>query len=138
IFIIKRDPFRAVRRGRQIFQRKFTRAQGQGPRTNDGVSVPLDPTGAGLVADPSPIAGLADSCAGCHGRPRGSAGHGGDVFTRPDSRDAPHLFGLGLQEMLADEITTDLRAIRTAALAAARTTNVPQTRALTSKGISYG
>ena len=34
------------------------------------------------------------------------------MFTRPDSRDAPHLFGLGLQEMLADEITTDLRAIR--------------------------
>ena len=32
--------------------------------------------------------------------------------TRPDSRDAPHLFGLGLKEMLADEITTDLRAIR--------------------------
>ena len=40
-------------------------------------------------------AGLADSCAACHGRPRGSAGAGGDVATRPDSRDAPHLFGLG-------------------------------------------
>jgi hypothetical protein len=53
-----------------------------------------------------------DSCAGCHGRPRGSAGFGGDVFTRPDSRDAPHLFGLGLQEQLGDEITKKLRAIR--------------------------
>ena len=31
LFIINRDPFRSVRRGRQIFQRKFTRAQGQGP-----------------------------------------------------------------------------------------------------------
>ena len=57
-------------------------------------------------------------CAGCHGRPRGSAGHGGDVFTRPDSRDAPHLFGLGLQEMLGDEITADLRGDPRAALAA--------------------
>ena len=37
IFIINRDPFRAIRRGRQIFQRKFTVAQGFGPRTNDGV-----------------------------------------------------------------------------------------------------
>ena len=55
-------------------------------------------------------AGLADSCAGCHGRPRGSAGHGGNTYTRPDSRDARHLFGAGLQEMLADEITTELRA----------------------------
>ena len=65
-------------------------------------------------------AGLADSCAACHGRPRGSAGFGGDVVTRPDSRDAPHLFGLGLKEMLADEITADLRAIRAAALDAGR------------------
>jgi hypothetical protein len=32
-----------------------------------------------------------DSCAACHGRPRGAAGFGGDVVTRPDSRDAPHL-----------------------------------------------
>src|SRR6185369_15211170 len=30
-FIIARDPFRAIRRGRQLFQRKFLRAQGQGP-----------------------------------------------------------------------------------------------------------
>ena len=28
------------------------------------------------------VAGLADSCAACHGRPRGSAGFGGDVFTQ--------------------------------------------------------
>lgn len=57
-------------------------------------------------------AGMADSCAACHGRPRGAAGFGGDVATFPDSRDAPHLFGLGLVEMLADEMTTDLRAQR--------------------------
>lgn len=35
-----------------------------------------------------------------------------DVVTRPTNRDAPHLFGLGLQEMLADEITAKLRGIR--------------------------
>src|SRR5262249_11186486 len=79
-----------------------------------------------------------DSCAACHGRPRGAAGFGGDVATRPDSRDAPHLFGLGLKEMLADEITSDLRAIRTAALAEASRVHGPVERALSSKGISYG
>src|SRR6266446_8605519 len=106
LFIIARDPFRSIRRGRQIFQRKFTRAQGQGPLTGDG---------AGNIAlDASIGAGLADSCAACHGRPRGSAGSGGDVATRPDSRDSPHLFGIGLREMLADEITADLRGIRDA------------------------
>src|SRR5262245_18396318 len=101
-YIIARDPFRSIRRGRQLFQRKFTLDQGLGPRAGDG----RGPVNTNLAIG----AGLADSCAACHGRPRGSAGFGGDVATRPDSRDAPHLFGLGLKEMLADEITADLRA----------------------------
>jgi len=129
-FIISRDPARAIRRGRQIFQRKFTVAQGNGPTTNDGIGS----TGADL----SRSAGFADSCAACHGRPRGSAGFGGDVATRPDSRDAPHLFGLGLQEMLADEITQELRTIRAEAVTIAQLINVPVTRTLASKGISFG
>ena len=128
--VIAFDPFRAIRRGRQLFQRKFTRLDGQGPGLGDGFG--------NVDVDLTIGAGLADSCAACHGRPRGSAGFGGDVATRPDSRDAPHLFGLGLKEMLADEITTDLRAIRTAALAEASRIHAPVIRSLTSKGISYG
>jgi Di-haem oxidoreductase, putative peroxidase len=130
LFIIQRDPFRAIRRGRQVFQRKFTVAQGAGPRRDDGVG--------DIGTLPALGAGLADSCAGCHGRPRGSAGSGGNVFTRPESRDAPHLFGVGLKEMLADEITTDLRAVRAQALDLARRQGSPVTRPLTSKGIDYG
>ena len=130
IFIIRRDPFRSIRRGRQLFQRKFTRAQGQGPNVGDGVG--------NLNTDGAIGAGLADSCALCHGRPRGSAGVGGNVATRPDSRDAPHLFGLGLREMLADEITTDLRNIRQRAIVLARELGQEVTLALTSKGINYG
>jgi Di-haem oxidoreductase, putative peroxidase len=129
-FIIARDPFRAVRRGRQIFQRKFTRAQGQGPLTQD-VGGDIETT---LIIG----AGLADSCAACHGRPRGSAGSGGDVVTRPDSRDAPHLFGLGLKEMLADEITDDLRDIREDVKRDADRENRTITRSLNSKGINFG
>ncbi len=130
LYIINRDPFRAIRRGRQLFQRKFTRAQGQGPGVGDG---------AGNINTTLTIgAGLADSCAACHGRPRGSAGFGGDVVTRPDSRGAPHLFGLGLKEMLADEITADLRGIKAAALSHARVRGRSVTKELTSKGISYG
>jgi len=130
MFIINRDPYRSIRRGRQIFQRKFTRAQGQGPNNSDGVGDVNTVAGIG--------AGLSDSCASCHGRPRGSAGAGGDVATRPDSRDAPHLFGLGLKEMLADEITHDLRAIRASASAIAKSSGRSVSAALTSKGISYG
>ncbi len=129
MYIIKRDPFRAIRRGRQLFQRKFTRAEGQGPRILDGIGP--------ITANPGLGAGLADSCAACHGRPRGAAGFGGDVATRPDSRDTPHLFGLGLKEMLADEITHDLRAIRDQAIAQSESKGMV-TLPLTSKGINYG
>ena len=54
-FVIARDPFRAIRRGRQLFQRKFTAAQGLGPRTDDGVG--------NIETDASHGAGLSDSCA---------------------------------------------------------------------------
>lgn len=129
-FIIARDPFRSIRRGRQLFQRKFNRAEGQGPVMNDG----LGDVNSNLAIG----AGLSDSCASCHGRPRGAGGAGGDVATRPDSRDAPHLFGLGLKEMLADEITADLRAIKTQAVSDAVDHHQSVTRQLISKGISYG
>ena len=66
LFIIHRDPARAISRGRQIFQRKFTRVQGQGPLTGDG--------SGDIHKDLIIGAGLADSCAACHGRPKGSAG----------------------------------------------------------------
>jgi hypothetical protein len=130
-YLIKRDPARAIRRGRQVFQRKFTEEQGLGPRVN--------PSGTGNIATQIALgAGLVDSCAGCHGRPRGGAGDGGDVVTRPDSRDAPHLYGLGLVEMLGDEITHDLRTIRSQALIAAKLSREPVRRPLRSKGIGYG
>ena len=130
IFIINRDPYRSVRRGRQLFQRKFTRSQGQGPNEGDG--------SGDINSDNAIGAGLSDSCASCHGRPRGSAGVGGNVDTRPDSRDTGHLFGLGLKEMLADEITTDLRGIRDLAIAQAEQRHHAVTKKLLSKGIQYG
>ena len=37
LYIISRDPFRAIRRGRQLFQRKFTVEESLGPWTLDGV-----------------------------------------------------------------------------------------------------
>jgi hypothetical protein len=130
IYVINRDPFRSIRRGRQLFQRKFTRVQGQGANEGDG--------SGDINTDIAIGAGLSDSCALCHGRPRGSAGAGGNVVTRPDSRDAGHLFGLGLKEMLADEITTDLRAIRDLARAKAQQAKHSVTMRLVSKGVNYG
>src|SRR5262249_49780696 len=58
--------------------------------------------------------------------------------TRPDSRDAGHLFGLGLKEMLADEMTSDLRGIRDVAVAAARVAHRPISLKLVAKGVNFG
>ena len=79
-------PARSIRRGRQLFQRKFTLAQGLGPR--------VDADSSGNIHDNAALgAGLTDSCATCHGRPRGSAGFGGDVATRArQPRCAPSLW----------------------------------------------
>lgn len=138
LYLIACDPFRAIRRGRQIFQRKFTRAQGQGPAFEDAAGSLNENGTPGGLGDPHHASGFTDSCAACHGRPKGSAGASGVTFTRPDSRDSPHLFGLGLKEMLADEITQDLRAIRTSAISQAQSSHKSVTLSLDSKGINYG
>lgn len=130
MFLIQRDPFRAIQRGRQLFQRKFTHAQGVGPRVGDGIG--------NIEIEAALGAGLADSCAACHSRPFGSAGFGGNVFTRPDSRDTPHLFGLGLKEMLADEITHDLRAVRANAITLAQQQGQDVTLPLVGKSVHFG
>jgi hypothetical protein len=130
IFLINRDPYRSIRRGRQLFQRKFTQAQGQGPNEGDGTG--------DLNTNLALGAGLADSCGLCHGRPRGSGGAGGNVVTRPDSRDSSHLFGLGLKEMLADEMTADLRSTRDLAIARAQQSKRPVSLKLLSKGVWFG
>ncbi len=129
-FIIARDPFRAIRRGRQLFQRKYTIPQGVGPITLNGQG--------DINTNRAIGAGLTDSCTACHGRPRGSAGFGGDVATRPDSRDAPHLFGLGIKEMLADEITAHLRDLAARAVKQAHRQNQPVTVDLEYQGLNYG
>jgi hypothetical protein len=108
----------------------FTHLQGQGPSNDDGVG--------DLNTNKAIGAGLSDSCASCHGRPRGSGGVGGNVVTRPDSRDAGHLFGLGLKEMLADEMTADLRATRDSAIAQAQKKHRSITLKLLAKGVSFG
>ena len=56
LYLIQRDPFRSIARGRQLFQRKFSAAQGLGPRKNDGIG--------NLDLDAALGAGLSDSCAG--------------------------------------------------------------------------
>ena len=130
-YIIHRDPLRSVRRGRQLFQRKFSQQDGIGPRVNFASQGEITHTR-------SLGAGSSDSCSTCHGSPKGSAGFGGNVATFPDGRDAPHLFGLGIIEQLADEITTELRTDRDIAVSEARKSNSPHIMEMWAKEIHYG
>ncbi|HWN42342.1 MAG TPA: di-heme oxidoredictase family protein, partial [Thermoanaerobaculia bacterium] len=55
-----------------------------------------------------------------------------------DSRDAPHLFGLGLVEMLADEMTSDMRKLAKDARDQAMQTGQPVSVNLNTKGVNFG
>jgi Di-haem oxidoreductase, putative peroxidase len=83
-------------RGRRVFQRKFTVAQGYGPRLNDGVG--------DIQTTPALGAGLADSCAGCHSRPRGSAGAGDDVQTRATRAGRQFVEAIGCTQCLIPDL----------------------------------
>jgi hypothetical protein len=58
IYIINRDPARSIRRGRQLFQRKFLDTQGFSGRDRAG-NIHLDPSiGAGVVDPPARLGRL--------------------------------------------------------------------------------
>lgn len=85
VCIISHDPFRSIRRGRQLFQRKFTHLQGQAANDSDGIG--------DINTNLALGAGLSDSCTLCHGRPRGSGGVGGNIVTRPEAATLPACLG---------------------------------------------
>ncbi len=85
LYIINRDPFRSIRRGRQLFQRKFTQAQGQGPNEGDGVG--------DLNTDIAIGAGLGRQL---RDLPFAPARVGGYRRQRPDTARQPRLFRIYL------------------------------------------
>jgi len=141
--------------GEQLFTARF--------RAQDGVGRPMStqaiiPTKRKRPArnEFSRTAGLdANACVSCHNQP--VAGGAGDfsvnVFvsegfqntdfdnTDPqfsNERNSNHLFGAGLIELLAREMTADLQAQRQQALDTAREQDKSHTIELRSKGVSFG
>lgn len=88
------------------------------------------------------------ACFSCHskGGPDGAGTQTQNAFLRgdgvrlasADQRNAPHLLGLGPVELLAREMTAELRTEADAAVAQAKTEGRPVERALGSKGVSFG
>ncbi len=139
-------------RGRQLFEARFNRLDGQGRPGSTGAGAPR---GLGQPAFIRTSAPDSNSCAGCHNQP--AVGGAGDfvanVFvlaqtldpvtqsidaTHSNERNTLGMYGAGPIEMLAREMSAELIATRDAATQAARQSGTPVTRALKAKGISFG
>ena len=141
--------------GKSLFTARFTTADGLGrPMATQAIiptkrKHPVDITfrrTAGLDGN---------NCRSCHNEPvtGGSADFTGNAFISEgfesadfdtldpqfsNERGSVSLFGDGLIELLAREMTAELRAERNKAVAAARQSGKPETIEVTSKGVDFG
>jgi hypothetical protein len=105
-YFMDRDPWCGYQRGRELFLREFSAADGvfgeagklKGPALDDGVT---------RQASGDHVS----SCALCHNTPWRDAGAGATIAKNGGSgRNTPHLFGAGLLEMLGWQIRLALLA----------------------------
>jgi cytochrome c peroxidase len=141
--------------GEGLFAARFTTEDGAGrPKATQAI-IPTK-TGRRTVAAFARASGPDSSgCASCHNLP--IAGGAGDFVTNvflsegfnqfdfqstdpqfSNERGTNHLFGAGLIELLAREMTEDLGAIRAAALAKARETKATVRSELVTKSVNFG
>lgn len=141
--------------GESLFGARFTTLDGVGRPMATQAIIPTKRKRA-APATFQRMAGLdGNSCASCHNDP--VIGGAGDFtvnvfvsegFNNADfdtsdpqfsnERNTNHLFGAGLVELLAREMSADLQAIRRDALALARKTGEEQRKTLVSKNIRFG
>ena len=141
--------------GEKLFTAKFTKGEGAGrPMATQAII----PTKRRAASDKmfNRLPGMdAAACSSCHNEP--ATGGAGDFVTNvfvsegfnnadfdttdpqfSNERGTNHLFGAGLIELLAREMSTDLAALRRQALADAAKTAEPVRVKLTSKGVAFG
>lgn len=141
--------------GETLFAAKFTTLDGAGRPMATQAIIPTKRKRA-APATFQRMAGLdGNSCASCHNDPvMGGAGdftvnvfvsegfNNADFDTTDpqfsNERNTNHLFGAGLVELLAREMSVDLQLIRRNALALARETGEAQRATLVSKGVRFG
>lgn len=151
----KRRLDKLIAEGRRLFDASFT--------TSDGVGRPMATQAIIPTKRRRPpknefarTAGLdANACSSCHNLPEmgGAGGFVSNVFvsegfqladfdsTDPqfsNERNTNHLFGAGLVELLAREMSKELAELRTAGLNDARSTGEPVTIKLNTKGVYFG
>lgn len=147
---------RAFDLGDELFATAFNDADGVGAYVGDSqrfTRVPrADLSGFGEWASHQPSRATGpngQACAECHRDPAedGSGPASSNVIRDPlhtanpgsfIQRNAPHLFGMGGVQRLAEEMTEALHAIRGTAVAQARSQGREITLRLTAKGIDFG
>ncbi|MCB1421018.1 MAG: hypothetical protein KDJ69_00805 [Nitratireductor sp.] len=146
---------RLVKRGETLFAARFTRSDGAGRPMATQAIIPTKRRRP-PKDEFQRMAGMdANGCISCHNVPAAggagdftanvfvSEGFGNAEFDSIDpqfsnERNTNHLFGAGLIELLAREMTADLQAIRSDAAAAARKQHQTITLPLETKGVSFG
>ena len=141
--------------GEHLFTARFTTEDGAGRPLATQAILPTKRRRAART-EFSRTAGLdANACASCHHAPAvgGAGDFSANVFvsegfnqsdfdtTDPqfsNERNTNHLFGAGLIELLAREMSVELQGQRRAALRASRRTGEPVEAALSAKGVSFG
>ena len=154
------DPFerfkRAFETGDELFETVFNALDGSGANVGAGLRytrVPrADLSGPGEWAQhvPARVTGPnAQACNACHRLPFDDGAGPADANVVRDpfhtanlgrmiTRNTPHLFAPGAVQRLAEEMTTELQAIREAASAEACASRNRVTRELGAKGVNFG
>ncbi len=141
--------------GEQLFSASFTQADGVGRPMATQAIIPTKRRRAGLKTFLR-TAGLdANACSSCHHQPviGGAGDFAANVFVSEgfnhadfdsldpqfsNERNTNHLFGAGLIELLAREMSTDLQSIRSTALSSARAKQQSISAVLLAKGVNFG
>lgn len=141
--------------GEHLFAAKFTSLDGAGRPDATGAIVPTKVRRQSHLTFQRLAGPDANACASCHNEPvvGGSGSFTANVFVSEgfesadfdtidpqfsNERNTNAIQGAGLIELLAREMTTDIRQQRKNALAEARRNTEPVTMLLETKGISFG
>ncbi|MEO0977502.1 MAG: di-heme oxidoredictase family protein [Pseudomonadota bacterium] len=141
--------------GEHLFSAKFTSLDGAGRPDATGAIVPTKVRRQSHLTFQRLAGPDANACASCHNEPviGGAGSFTANVFVSEgfesadfdtidpqfsNERNTNAIQGAGLIELLAREMTTELRAQRQAALKAARAGGEPETVSLTTKDVSFG
>jgi len=144
-----------VAAGRQLFGTKFTSADGAGRPLATQAQIPTHFKHRREQMFQRASGPDSNACSSCHNNPDwGGAGDfvanaftsGGTESADFDTVDAQfsnerntnHMFGSGLEELLAREMTTELQGERDAGVEKARQTGQAVSVALSSKGVDFG